>query len=1274
MIGKIILHYNILQKLGEGGMGVVYLAEDLKLERKVAIKFLPRHIAANSEERERFKIEAKAAAALNHPNIATIYTIEEFDDPQLGMQMFIVMEYIEGKELKDIVRTYSNKPLQMDEIINYAIQIAEGLEAAHKKGILHRDIKSSNIMITNEGKAKVMDFGLAKIGQGAEITKIGTTVGTTSYMSPEQTKGADIDHRSDIWSFGVVLYEMLTGKLPFTGDYDQAILYSILNEEPRTVELSDDQKSFYGVIKKALQKDPGKRYGNLREIIQDLKSTDISSTESEKKSIKQIKKLAVLPLVNIINDPQTNFLGFALADQIISALVYSKSILIRPSSTIRKYQDKIIDIYEAGSELNVEYVLAGNYLKEADMIRLNIELVDLYSESIIWKEKVQIKYNNVFELQDIVSQKVVDGLKVQFSEEERERMKPGIPQNPLAYDYYLRAVSYPSTIENANIAIEMLNKSIELDPLYANAYLELGIRYNSFAQVGRDTQQAHMNAETALLKSLSLNKDLLPALAYLALIYTDVGRHEEAHSLLIKALKINPNDAWLHFSLSYHYRYTGFLNEAEKEIEIALSIDPKNPRFRSYIIVYMFLGKYDEILESFDLESGSPFTLNYLGEVAFRKGNKELALDYLEKSLKIKDEIGEFYFAASLVEYIKGNPDKAAEYNLKRELENPVDSEIWYEIARFYGLFNMKEACCRALNKSINMGYISYPSMQRDTFLDSVRSDPEILDLLSKAKEKHEDLKRKLVNAENLKSYLKTVEDKTINEKPAVNSPVPEVGKKKKIFVLTGIMILLIAVSLIIWNLISSHKPVNTAASLSLKRIAVLPFTNVNNNAEVNFLSFALADQIINSLAYIRDILVRPSSSIRPYQNEVVDISAAAKKLNVEYILSGSYQKESDEIRLNVELVEVSSNKLVWHDGIEVKYENAFKLQDIVSQKVVDGLKVKFSPKESGIKSTDVPNDPLAYEYFLRGVSYPVNNEGNQAAIDFLTKSIQIDSNFAPSYSELGYRYHTLATYELSKRDKLKNAESAYKKALSINNESLSALGNLASLYTETGKTSQAVELTRRALEINPNNAQIHFWLGYIFRYTGLLDKAAEEMETAVKLDPANKRFRSIGVTFLYQFKYKEAIEGLDLDKGSPYSLAFKGQIYYRMNKIDSAKKYFEKVIKIEPDGSLGRWSKAMLDFLNGNKEDGLVEIKTLEMSNVFDAEQIYNYANLYGLYGDKKDCVRLLEKAIDGGFYCYPFMSKDSFLDPVRDDKKFMEVMAYAKSKYEEFKKSLGE
>ena len=266
MIGKSILHYRIIEKLGQGGMGVVYLADDTKLERQVAIKFLPNHIASNSDERKRLEIEAKAAAALNHPNIATIHAIEEADN-----QLFLVMEYIEGKELKDVAGTHRDVPLPTETTIDYAIQIAKGLQAAHEKGIVHRDIKSTNIMVTDKGDIKIMDFGLAKFRGSAQLTQIGTTVGTAAYMSPEQARGEEANQQADIWSFGVVLYELLTGALPFKGDYDQAVIYAILNEEAKLDSFNSDvPDKLKAIVKRTLKKNPDERYQNISEVLNDL--------------------------------------------------------------------------------------------------------------------------------------------------------------------------------------------------------------------------------------------------------------------------------------------------------------------------------------------------------------------------------------------------------------------------------------------------------------------------------------------------------------------------------------------------------------------------------------------------------------------------------------------------------------------------------------------------------------------------------------------------------------------------------------------------------------------------------------------------------------------------------------------------------------------------------------------------------------------------------------------------------------------------------------------
>jgi serine/threonine protein kinase len=279
LIGTTILHYHIIEKLGEGGMGVVYLAKDTKLERKVAIKFLPHHIAKDSEERKRFEIEAKAAAALNHPNIATIYTIEEAEG-----EIFIVMEYIEGSELSKVIgKGEKTTPLPVDLAIRYAEQIAQGLQAAHERGIVHRDIKSSNIMITGKGNVKIMDFGLAKFRGSVQLTQAGTTVGTAAYMSPEQARSEEVDHRTDIWSFGIVLYKMLTGKPPFHGDYEQAVIYAILNEEPVPIRkrYPDITKEIERMVKHCLEKKRENRYISIEEILTELGNMQSAAKSSE---------------------------------------------------------------------------------------------------------------------------------------------------------------------------------------------------------------------------------------------------------------------------------------------------------------------------------------------------------------------------------------------------------------------------------------------------------------------------------------------------------------------------------------------------------------------------------------------------------------------------------------------------------------------------------------------------------------------------------------------------------------------------------------------------------------------------------------------------------------------------------------------------------------------------------------------------------------------------------------------------------------------------------
>jgi len=512
MIGKTILHYKILSKLGEGGMGVVYKAEDTKLDREVAIKFLPRQISASQEERERFKIEAKAAAALNHTNIATVYNIEDADD-----ETFIVMEYIKGQELKEKIDA---GPLPIDDTLNIAIQIAKGLQAAHTKEVIHRDIKSANIMLTAEADVKIMDFGLAKRGGQTKLTKEGTTLGTVAYMSPEQTSGDDVDQRSDLFSVGVLIYEMLSGQLPFKGDYDQAVTYSILNEEPEPVTSlrTGIPMELERIVYKCLEKDSSDRYQRADELIVDLRKlkkesetkeilskTGVTQSQPLQRTPQQtrpkkpavyyglaillflitavsiayffsrespIDSIAVLPIVNANNDTDIEYLSDGLTETLINKLSQLPQLQVMARSTVFQFKGKEMTPQQIGNELNVRAVLTGEIVQRGDALRLHVELVDVSDGTQIWGQQYNRTMDDIFDIQDAVSEQISSNLRLKLSGVDRDVLAKRHTNDTEAYQLYLKGRFFwnQRTGEDLQTALDYFEQAIDKDPDYALAY------------------------------------------------------------------------------------------------------------------------------------------------------------------------------------------------------------------------------------------------------------------------------------------------------------------------------------------------------------------------------------------------------------------------------------------------------------------------------------------------------------------------------------------------------------------------------------------------------------------------------------------------------------------------------------------------------------------------------------------------------------------------------------------------------------------------------------
>ncbi len=725
---------------------MVYLAEDTKLERRVAIKFLPRQVSIDPKEKERFKTEAKAAASLNNPNIATVHAIEEVDD-----EIFIVMEYIDGQELKDIIQDGREEPIDdikmpaisPDDLISYAIQAATGLNTAHEKGIIHRDIKSSNIMLTRDGIIKIMDFGLAKIRGNPQLTIVGSTLGTAAYMSPEQAKGDDADQRSDIWSFGVVLFELATGQLPFGGSYEQAVMYSILNDEPVPVlEINQDVPPWLaGIISKCLEKEPEFRYQTMREVLTDLnniysKETQDPDTRAESakgigrtvsfspKTIKisaimiililagiiltgrfgdisskllssgvpDVQHLLVLPLTNIGGDPGQAALCDGLAEILTSNLSqleqFHGSLWVVPFSEVRR--NGISSPGEAHRIFGANIAVTGSLQLLKDVFRLTLTLVDASTLRQISSTVIDVKESDLTLLQDRSVGKLMTMLNLRLNPESHKVLKEGGTSDPLAYEFYLQGRGYLQRYEeyeNIDAAISLFSQALKRDSLYAQAHAGLGEAYWRKFYASKEVEYADL-AVASCEQAFALNARLAPVNTALGMVHAGTGKYEEAVQDFSRALDINPTDADAYRGLARAYESLELFNEAEVTFKKAIKLKPDYWAGYNDLGVYYYRhGRFEEAIKEFQnvirLTPDNSRGYNNIGGIYYMLERWEKAGEMFEQSFRLQQS----YLVASnlgTLYFIEGKFTQAAEmYKTALEM-NENDFLIWGNLASAY--------------------------------------------------------------------------------------------------------------------------------------------------------------------------------------------------------------------------------------------------------------------------------------------------------------------------------------------------------------------------------------------------------------------------------------------------------------------------------------------------------------------------------------------------------------------------------------------------------------
>jgi serine/threonine protein kinase/tetratricopeptide (TPR) repeat protein len=715
MIGKTISHYEILEKLGEGGMGVVYKAHDTKLDRTVALKFLPSHVGADENEKKRFINEAKAASALDHSNICNIHSVEETDDGTV----FIVMAYYEGMSLKEKIE---QGPFALKDVVNYSIQIASGLQKAHEKGIIHRDLKPANIFITNDDQIKIIDFGLARVAERTLLTKSGTTLGTVPYMSPEQAQGGKVDYRTDIWSLGVVMYEMVTGQRPFKSDYETALVYSIINEDPEPVTgaRSGVPMDLERIVRKCLEKEPNDRYQYTDEMIVDLRkvANELSSgvrtkaqggTDTMMKSgpagriyrkrmmplvygvplafvvllgiylfisgepaVAELdRSIAVLPFENMSPDPADEFFADGITEDIINSLSKIADIRVISRHTSMRYKgtDKSLGII--GEELNVATILHGGIRRAGDDLRISVQLIEVKTDNAIWAETYDRMLVDVFVVQSEVAQNVAEALKAQLTPDEFERIDRPPTDNLAAYELYLMGRErWDFNREAQEEAAELYRMAVRLDPGFALAYAHLAHTYGFLSSRESAFEAAHR----------ALEIDSTQAVAHWALgqLLRGTGRISEARRSFRQAIAFDPNFVWPMNDLTSMETNVGRLDEAYHWARKALEREPDDANTFAHSVDPLLALEVDEITDRFLtigldkeplFEGPKPYhrisirfaTLEVL------RGNYEKALQWIRDAMELhpdNDELPRSY-ASVLIFARPEHADSVVEYSFR---------------------------------------------------------------------------------------------------------------------------------------------------------------------------------------------------------------------------------------------------------------------------------------------------------------------------------------------------------------------------------------------------------------------------------------------------------------------------------------------------------------------------------------------------------------------------------------------------------------------------------
>lgn len=800
MIGSTLLNYRITEKLGAGGQGTVYNAVDTRLDRPVVIKVLPPELTAKTANFLRFEREAKLASSLDHPNICTIYGLYEVE----GVH-FIAMQYVEGRNVRQLV---GGRPLELRSALSIAIQVADALAAAHARGIIHRDVKAGNVMVTSTGLVKVLDFGLAKLIEPGDaettsdphLTEVGVPYGTATTAAPEQARGQKVDHRADIFSTGVLLYEMLTGTWPFHGKTNLDVRYAVLHDTPLPIEEVRHQPippRLQQIVDRTLAKEVSDRYQKIEEVRDELKGV-LSETGPNSAAVNQVAgsvvpivphhqtgpggvantlrrwvrsltgteapstaaptspqrevhvtpltsigdqaqtSIAILPFRNLSNDAESSFYEFSLADAVITELARVRSLVVRPSSIIAKYQGQQKDPLEAGRELSVTAVLSSSFLRAGERLRVTAQLLDVASGSILWSDRFDTAADDIITVQDTIARHIVDGLRVEHSSEEKVEMARPATANASAYEEYLRGrdrmgryIYHTLDPEDVDAAIEHFRDAIELDPSFALAHCALGGCYANRVIKSSGGVEDYARAENAFHRALALDPQLIEARLHMIFIYLWRGDKQKAREESGKLSREVPNDVGVHYVKATLARLDGEYEKALRSLDRMLRLNPAERVEVSYnrARIFMYQGRYEDALLELDqgiaFEPEHPLPKTFRAVALFRRGNTAAATDLLREVLASHSQMDGIRPLLAMCLSAQGEHEAARkELTVRVKEAAAADYDVAYWLASAYAIEGKREEAFKWLDRAISLGNENRPWFEANPVWESLREDP----------------------------------------------------------------------------------------------------------------------------------------------------------------------------------------------------------------------------------------------------------------------------------------------------------------------------------------------------------------------------------------------------------------------------------------------------------------------------------------------------------------------------------------------------------------------